>query len=261
MVWMVPEIYSRDKDVCKLHPDMRGCTPLPYDPITHHRHSHSQSSRGRNKLPPSSVHMTSAESLLKRCDVHRASRNKSCEPCTGSLRQKARSQRLDSRTERFQGERKEEGCLGGGDKPLILINELDFASSALRDGREKGLNRLVATASLCYNSELPECQETALFAPRRKRAACKAALRHHRITAPRSPFSGILKLGSGERRRRRYPMWKMKLGKPEQEAVPVRCCCCCCCCCCGLDWITEPEISTDSTGRQKGTEGEFADLG
>lgn len=27
--------------------------------------------------------------------------------------------------------------------------------------------------------------------------------------------------------------------------MPVRCCCC------GLDWITEPEISTDSTGRQK----------
>ncbi|KAM7374801.1 hypothetical protein PAMP_007438 [Pampus punctatissimus] len=40
--------------------------------------------------------------------------------------------------------------------------------------------------------------------------------------------------------------WKMKLGEPEQEAVPVRCCCC------GLDWITEPEIFTDSTGRQKG---------
>lgn len=39
----------------------------------------------------------------------------------------------------------------------------------------------------------------------------------------------------------------MKLGEPEQEAVPVRRCCC------GLDWITEPEISTDSTGRQKGT--------
>lgn len=39
----------------------------------------------------------------------------------------------------------------------------------------------------------------------------------------------------------------MKLGEPEQEAVPVRCCCC------GLDWITEPEISTDSTGRQKDT--------
>lgn len=39
----------------------------------------------------------------------------------------------------------------------------------------------------------------------------------------------------------------MKLGEPEQEAVPVRCCCC------GLDWITEPEISTDSTDRQKGT--------
>ena len=46
---------------------------------------------------------------------------------------------------------------------------------------------------------LPKCPETALFAPRRKRAACKAALRHRRITAPRSPFSGILKLGSGER--------------------------------------------------------------
>ncbi|KAK2879812.1 hypothetical protein Q8A73_023624 [Channa argus] len=122
--------------------------------------------------------------------------------------------------------------------------------------------------------------------------ACKAALRHRRITAPRSPFSGILKLGCGERRRR-YPMvslcgiyfvsskpscalsvlfsdrrpatcpdgpsplarWKMKLGESEQEAVPVRRCCC------GLDWITEPEISTDSTGRQKGTGGEFADLG
>lgn len=38
----------------------------------------------------------------------------------------------------------------------------------------------------------------------------------------------------------------MKLGEPEQEAVPVRRCC-------GLDWITEPEISSDSTGRQKGT--------
>ena len=58
--------------------------------------------------------------------------------------------------------------------------------------------------SLYFNSESTKCPETALFAPRRKHAACKAALRHHRITAPRSPFSGILKLGSGERRR--YPM-------------------------------------------------------
>ncbi|KAF6740004.1 hypothetical protein FQA47_005776 [Oryzias melastigma] len=38
---------------------------------------------------------------------------------------------------------------------------------------------------------------------RRKRPACKAALRHRRINAPRSAFFGILKLGSGERRRRR----------------------------------------------------------
>lgn len=52
------------------------------------------------------------------------------------------------------------------------------------------------------NSQLSKCQETALFASRRKRVACKAALRHRRITAPRSPFSGILKLGSGESRRR-----------------------------------------------------------
>lgn len=159
----------------------------------------------------------------------------------------------------------------------------------------------------------PKCPGTALLAPWRKRAACKAALRHRRITAPRSPFSGILKLGSVERRR--YPLvflcgiyfasskpscalslnsdrrpatcpdgpsplarvcissfcmtclgatkkrreaerlafvvcvlqWKMKLREPEQEAVPVQRCCC------GLDWITESEIFTDSTGRQKGT--------
>lgn len=158
--------------------------------------------------------------------------------------------------------------------------------------------------SLYFNSESTKCPETALFAPRRKRAACKAALRHRHITAPRSPFSGILKLGSGERRR--YPMvflcgiylvsfkpscalsfnsdrrpatcpdgpfplarvcissfcmtcleqkkerlafvvcftveneaWEL-----EREAVPVRCCRC------RLDWITEPEISTDRQHRQ-----------
>eukprot|EP00064_Thunnus_orientalis_P002642 superscaffoldBa00000199_g2649 len=45
------------------------------------------------------------------------------------------------------------------------------------------------------SSESTRCPETALFAPRRKRAACKAALRHRHITAPRSLFSGILKLG------------------------------------------------------------------
>lgn len=182
----------------------------------------------------------------------------------------------------------------------LAISGLEFATYLL-------------ISSLYWNCA-PERPETALFALRRKRAACKAALRHRRITAPRSPFSGILKLRSGERRRRYLVVflcgiyfvsskpscplsfysdqrpatcsgrslhtrkglhffvlhdvswskkkkkkekrgllllcvlqWKMKLGKPEQKAVPVRCCCC------GLDWITEPEIRTDSTGRQKGT--------
>ncbi|KAI9527427.1 hypothetical protein NQZ68_030879 [Dissostichus eleginoides] len=88
--------------------------------------------------------------------------------------------------------------------------------------------------------------ETALFAPRRKRAACKAALRHRRITAPRSPFSGILKLGSGERRR--YPMWKMKLesrsGRQCQSAAAA------------VGWTglqSLRSLLTGSIGRQKGT--------
>lgn len=40
----------------------------------------------------------SAERLLKRCSVHhhRASKNKTCEPCIGSLTQTARSKKLDS---------------------------------------------------------------------------------------------------------------------------------------------------------------------
>lgn len=63
----------------------------------------------------------------------------------------------------------------------------------------------VAHADCAFTVTLEiQCPEKALFALRRKRSACKAALRHRRITAPRSAFSGILKLGSGERRR--YPM-------------------------------------------------------
>lgn len=65
--------------------------------------------------------------------------------------------------------------------------------------------RSAPAVSLSRRSAPAKCPETALFALRRKRAACKAALRHRRITAPRSPFSGILKLRSGERRRR-YPL-------------------------------------------------------
>lgn len=50
-------------------------------------------------------------------------------------------------------------------------------------------------------------RQSALFSMRRKCAACKAALRHHRITAPL--FSGILRLGFGERRRgRRGGEWE-----------------------------------------------------
>lgn len=70
----------------------------------------------------------------------------------------------------------------------LAISGLEFATYLL-------------ISSLYWNCA-PERPETALFALRRKRAACKAALRHRRITAPRSPFSGILKLRSGERRRR-----------------------------------------------------------